>query len=144
MCEHCGCRDNPEIGKLGGEHDAIVELADQVLAEVDTGTETVAGAVARLRELVLPHVRGEEAGVFKVADEMGLRDEYIDDLEDDHHKFDGALSEPVSMGANELSQILDELYHHIAVEEYDLFPVVARYLSPELRPLERQRALLSP
>ena len=144
MCEHCGCRDNPEIGKLGREHDDIVELADQVLAEVEAGTETVAGAAARLRELVLPHVRGEETGVFKVADEMGLRDEYVDDLEEDHRKFDGALSEPVSMGATELSQILDELYHHIAVEEYDLFPVVARYLSPELRPLERQRALLSP
>ncbi len=144
MCEHCGCRDNPEIGKLGREHDAIVQLADQVLTEVQAGTETVRGAAARLREVVLPHVRGEEAGVFEVADEMGLRDEYIDDLTEDHRKFDAAFSEPGSMGSGELEEILDELYHHIAVEEYDLFPVVARYLSPELRPLERQRALLSP
>ncbi len=144
MCEHCGCRDNPEIGRLGAEHDSIVALADQVLAEVEAGTETVAGAAARLRELVIPHVQREEAGVFKVADEMGLRNEYIDDLEADHRRFDGVLSEPGPMGSNELEEVLDELYHHIAVEEYDLFPVVARYLSPELRPLERQRSLLSP
>ena len=144
MCEHCGCRDNPEIGKLGAEHDAIVELADRVMAEVAAGTETVSGAAARLKELLIPHVRGEEAGVFRVADEIGLRDEYVEDLEEDHRKFDGALSEPEELGIRELEQLLDELYHHIAVEEYDLFPVVARHLSPELRTPERQRALLSP
>lgn len=135
MCEHCGCRDNPEIGKLGAEHDAIVELADQVLAEVAAGIETVSGAASRLRELIIPHVRGEEAGVFRVADEIGLRNQYVDDLEEDHRKFDSALTAPGSMGPNELEQILDELYHHIAVEEYDLFPVVARELNARLASL---------
>ena len=144
MCEHCGCRQNPEIGKLGAEHDAIAELADLVMAEVAAGTESVAGAAARLRELLIPHVRGEEAGVFRVADEIGLRYQYVEELEDDHRKFDGALSDPGTMEVSELEALLDELHHHIAVEEYDLFPVVARHLSPELSSLERQRAMLSP
>lgn len=49
MCEYCGCRDNPEIAKLGAEHDAIVDLAGQVLGEVKDGSETVGGAIRRLR-----------------------------------------------------------------------------------------------
>ena len=144
MCEHCGCRQNPEIGKLGAEHDAISELADRLMGEVSAGTETVAGAAARLRELLIPHVRGEEGGVFRVADEIGLRYQYVEELEDDHRRFDGALSDPADLGVRELQALLDELYHHIAVEEYDLFPVVARHLSPEVSSLERQRAMLSP
>lgn len=133
MCEYCGCRDQPEIAKLGAEHDAIVELADQVLTAVRNGEETIAGAVAKLREIVIPHVQGEEAGVFRVADDIGLRREYVDDLESDHRRFDASLSAPESLDARALEALLDDLYRHIAVEEYDLFPVVAK----ELRSLSR-------
>lgn len=143
MCEHCGCRENPEIGRLGAEHDAIAALADQLMAEVAAGIETVGGAARRLRELLVPHVRGEESGVFRVADEIGLRYQYVEELEEDHRKFDGALTDP-ELARREFEALLDELHHHIAVEEYDLFPVVARHLSPELSSLERQRAMLSP
>lgn len=133
MCEYCGCRDQPEIAKLGAEHDAIVELADQVLTAVRNGEETIAGAVAKLREIVIPHVQGEEDGVFRVADDIGLRREYVDDLESDHRRFDASLSAPESLDARALEALLDDLYRHIAVEEYDLFPVVAK----ELRSLSR-------
>lgn len=129
MCEHCGCRENPEIGKLGSEHDAIVELSDQVLAEIAAGTETPQGAAARLRALIIPHVRGEEAGAFSLADEIGLASQYTDDLREDHVTFDSALSEDSSLTAADLDVLLAELYRHIAVEEYDLFPLLARELN---------------
>lgn len=134
MCEHCGCRETPEIGRLGAEHDAIVDLADLVVAEVAAGTETVTGAARRLLALLIPHVRREEEGVFVVAEEIGLRSQYVDDLEDDHRRFDGALANPDGMRPDDLEEILDELYRHIAVEEYDLFPVVARELRSRVSP----------
>lgn len=126
MCEHCGCRNDPEIGRLGAEHDAIVELADTVLAEIKAGTETMAGGVRRLQELLIPHVRGEEGGIFRVAEDLGLGNQYVYDLEDDHRHFDAVLSRDDDLDAAKLEAVLDELYHHIAVEEYDLFPEVNR------------------
>lgn len=128
MCEYCGCRDNAEIALLGAQHDAIVELADQVLAAVQTGDETMLGAAARLRELLVPHVEREETGVFRVAERMGLTNEYVEDLEGDHRRFDAVLSRAESLDAESLESMLDDLYRHIAVEEYDLFPVVAKEL----------------
>lgn len=131
MCEYCGCRDNPEIAQLGAEHDAIVELADQVLGEVKDGSETVEGAIGRLRRLLDPHVRGEETGIFREAESMGLGSQYVDELENDHRRFDAVLSDTGSIGVDALESILDEIYRHIAVEEYDLFPEVARNLAPQ-------------
>ncbi len=132
MCEHCGCRSDPEIAKVGAEHDAIVELADTVLAEINAGTETMAGGVRRLQELLIPHVRGEETGIFRVAEELGLGSQYVYDLEDDHRHFDSVLAEGTDLDAVKLEAVLDELYRHIAVEEYDLFPEVNRKLNPDL------------
>lgn len=126
MCENCGCRNDPEIAKLGAEHDAIVELADTVLAEIKAGTETMAGGVRRLQELLIPHVRGEEGGIFRLAEDLGLGNQYVYDLEDDHRHFDAVLSREADLDAIKLEAVLDELYHHIAVEEYDLFPEVNR------------------
>jgi hemerythrin-like domain-containing protein len=129
VCEYCGCRDNPEIALLGAQHDAIVDLADQVMESVRSGNTTMLDAVSRLSELLIPHVRREEAGVFRVAEEIGLGNEYVDDLEDDHRRFDALLAQPESLDAGSLESLLDDLYRHIAVEEYDLFPVVAKELN---------------
>lgn len=128
MCEFCGCRENPEIGALGAEHDAIVALADEVMAAVDQGTMSIPEGVERLRRLLIPHVQREEAGVFRVAERMGLGSQYVDDLEDDHARYGAALDDPGDLDPVVLGSLLDDLYRHIAVEEYDLFPVVAREL----------------
>ena len=64
MCEYCGCRDNPEIGKLGAEHDAIVdaieardeELCDRLAAEhADQIVKQIQSYIARdrTREMAL-------------------------------------------------------------------------------------------
>jgi hypothetical protein len=132
MCEYCGCRElDPEIGALGEEHDAIVELSDRILRELEAGEITMQDAVTRLRELLIPHVQREEGGIFRVAEEMGLGNEYVYDLEGDHLKFDSDLSLPGDLDRAALESVLDDLYRHIAVEEYDLFPVVARRTIPK-------------
>lgn len=125
MCEFCGCRDTPEIAALGAEHAAIVELADRVVEGIGSGTMTLAEGVARLLELLTPHVRREESGVFRVADRIGLRSQYVDDLEDDHRRFDHVLGWPGALDPVSLESLLDDLYRHIAIEEYDLFPLIA-------------------
>ena len=132
MCEYCGCRDDPEIAVLGAQHDAIVDLSDQVMEAVRSGEITMLDAVSRLGELLHPHVQREESGVFRVADEIGLGNQYVYDLEDDHRRFDALLAHPESLDARSLQSLLDDLYRHIAVEEYDLFPVVARELRARL------------
>ncbi len=143
MCEYCGCRDNPEIAALGAEHDAIVDLADRVVEGVRSGTMTLGEGVARLRELLVPHVRREESGVFRVAERVGLRNEYVDDLEDDHRRYGASLGDPDLLSVDTLEALLDDLYRHIAVEEYDLFPVVARELERDRTPdLTRQSGLI--
>lgn len=132
MCEYCGCRElDPEIGALGEEHDAIVELSDRILRELEAGEITMQDAVTRLRELLIPHVQREEGGIFRVAEEMGLGNEYVYDLEGDHRKFDSDLSLPGDLDRAALESVLDDLYRHIAVEEYDLFTVVARRTIPK-------------
>jgi hemerythrin-like domain-containing protein len=128
MCEFCGCRENPEIGALGAEHDAIVALADEVMAAVGQGTMTIPEGVEKLSRLLTPHVAREESGVFRVAERMGLGSQYVDDLEEDHARYGAALGDPTDLDSAMLESLLDDLYRHIAVEEYDLFPVVAREL----------------
>jgi hemerythrin-like domain-containing protein len=98
---------------------------------LEAGEITMQDAVTRLRELLIPHVQREEGGIFRVAEEMGLGNEYVYDLEGDHRKFDSDLSLPGDLDRAALESVLDDLYRHIAVEEYDLFPVVARRTIPK-------------
>jgi hypothetical protein len=70
--------------------------------------------------------------VFRVAEDIGLGNEYVDDLEDDHRRFEKELARPETLDAESLESLLDELYRHIAVEEYDLFPMVGKELNARL------------
>ena len=57
-------------------------------------------------------------------------------LEDDHRRLDAGLSDPGSLDVGSLESLLDGLYRHIAVEEYDLFPEVAMELRARLAPTQ--------
>jgi hemerythrin-like domain-containing protein len=52
------------------------------------------------------------------------------ELENHHRRFDSLFSDP-ALGVEALESVLDDIYRHIAVEEYDLFPEVARSLSSQ-------------
>lgn len=128
MCEYCGCRRFPEIDRLGREHEAITEIADE--ADAKRSDRTIRDdALRRLREALLPHANREERGVFTQARLAGLTGFYIEDLEDDHRRFDAALNNPESLDDAELEGLLKDLDRHIAIEEYDLFPAAAKRLS---------------
>jgi hypothetical protein len=130
MCEYCGCRRIPEIGRLGAEHDTITELADEADASrVDTASRNA--ALRRLRAVLVPHAEREERGVFTEARHAGLAGYYIEDLEDDHRRFKEALDHPESLDDATLETLLKDLDRHIAIEEYDVFPAAAKHLSDE-------------
>lgn len=130
MCDYCDCRRIPEIARLGAEHEVIQELADKALAVAKSGAGSVSEAVRDLLDVLEPHVAGEEAGVFTQARLAGLAGYYVDDLEDDHRRFEGVLAKP-RLDTTELEQFVDDLHRHIAIEEYDLFPAAAQTLTED-------------
>lgn len=124
MCEHCGCRRFPEIEALGAEHDQIQDIADRVLQSEQARRAEILEA---LRAAVEPHVAREESGVFEEARAHGIaRNFWVDDLEEDHRRFARVLDDPSGLTNEELEAFLDDLHRHISVEEYDLFPALAR------------------
>lgn len=132
MCDYCGCRRIPEIALLGSQHEAIQELADVALTSARSGDEGLGEALVRLREALDPHVRREERGVFTLARRAGFAaSNYVDDLEEEHARFAALLDGDGEPDAASLEVFVDELHRHIAVEEYDLFPVAARLLKDE-------------
>lgn len=131
MCEFCGCRRFPEIERLGAEHDAIGNIADEVLALIGTDVDPDV-LLEKLRQALEPHVQLEEAGVFAQARRVGISQNYwVDDLEDDHKRFAEILANVDALSAAELEAFLDDLHRHIAIEEYDLFPALARTLTDD-------------
>ena len=54
---------------------------------------------------------------------------YVDDLEEDHARFAVLLDEVDVLDAGALEAFVDDLHRHIAVEEYDLFPVAAQLVA---------------
>lgn len=126
MCDYCDCRRIPEIAALGAEHDRIEDLGAAALAALRSGEPGSAAAIDLLIRSLEPHVRREERGIFTQAREAGLGAYYVDDLEQDHRRFASALEHPDMLDADALEELLDELHHHIAIEEYDLFPAAAQ------------------
>lgn len=131
MCEFCGCRRFPEIARLGAEHDAIEEITEEVLASAGTSIAPDE-LLEKLRRALESHVLLEEAGVFTQARYVGISQNYwVDDLEDDHKRFAEILADPSALSPAEIEAFLDDLHRHIAIEEYDLFPALARTLTDD-------------
>jgi len=124
MCEYCGCRRFPEIEALGAEHDHIQDLADSLMRAED---EQRAAWIETLRAAIESHVAREESGVFEEARARGVAPSYwVEDLEDDHRRFARLLENPSRLSREKIEELLDDLHRHISIEEYDLFPAIAR------------------
>lgn len=126
MCEYCGCRDIPLIGRLSEEHYEAVDALGVLRRAITAGDAgQVADAVALLSGHLFPHNDSEEAGLFREL----ARDEYfeptISELIDQHRLFRG-LVERISAGEWDAYAALEEaLRHHIDREENGLFPATA-------------------
>lgn len=125
MCNYCGCRDFPLVGRLSAEHEAI-EDAGGLLREAIVG-ERESDAVRLLDELLallLPHTATEEEGLFAELRAEGSLAEPVDRLCAEHRDIHGVLC-AVDRRAPDRSSVLAALVRlrrHIDNEEHGLFP----------------------
>ncbi|MEV0589845.1 hemerythrin domain-containing protein [Nonomuraea cavernae] len=125
MCNYCGCRDFPLIGRLSEEHVRISELAGALRRAIRaTRYDEALPLLDPLLAELLPHTADEERGLFaELRAEGSLADE-VERLCGEHTDIHGVLTGidraspdwPRVLGALELLQ------RHIDKEEHGLFP----------------------
>lgn len=109
------------------EHYDMLALSADIRRRLASDDRT--GAVSLLDELgerLRPHAIREERGLFAALKESGEFVDAILDLEDDHLAFDTDLR-TLDVHAvdfeHRVTQLLDELSHHIDQENLGIFPV---------------------
>ncbi|MFF5208897.1 hemerythrin domain-containing protein [Streptosporangium sp. NPDC000396] len=125
MCNYCGCREFPLIGRLTEEHGAIEETAGALRRAINEGR--YGDAVLLLDELVaqlVPHTVTEENGLFAELRAEGSLAEAVDLLCAEHDDIHGVLSGIDRAGPDwtAVLEALHKLRRHIDSEEHGLFP----------------------
>ncbi|MBG0813602.1 hemerythrin domain-containing protein [Planomonospora sp. ID82291] len=125
MCNYCGCRDFPLIGRLSQEHWEIEETAGALRRAINESRYGDAGTLLdELLAQLLPHTATEESGLFAELREEGSLAEEVDRLcaeHDDIHGVFGGIDRQDPDWAVVLEAI-GKLHHHIDREEHGLFP----------------------
>ena len=123
MCNYCGCRDFPLIGRLSAEHEAIANAAGRLRTAVLAGDEALP-ALDALLDLLLPHTDVEERGLFVELRAEGSLADAVTKLCAEHDDIHGVLG-GVDRAAPDWPAVLaalDRLHRHIDNEEHGLFP----------------------
>jgi len=125
MCNYCGCRDFPLIGRLSEEHLRIGELSVELRRAIRAARYDEAARLldALLAEL-LPHTAAEERGLFaELRAEGSLADE-VERLCGEHAGIHDVLTgiDPASPDWPRVLGALELLHRHIDKEEHGLFP----------------------
>lgn len=119
MCDHCGCREFPQIGNLNEEHEQILELAWKIVMDSEDGKTVTPEDVAPLVAILDRHVAKEEYGLYPKLVEVGeLAGELLDELEAEHADIRKNLVE-LTFDRRDYF----ELAAHIETEEEELFPL---------------------
>lgn len=119
MCDHCGCREFPQIGNLNEEHEQILELAWKIVMDAEDGKTMTPEDVVALVAILDVHVAKEEYGLYPKLVEVGeLSDELLEELEAEHADIRKNL---VALRFDRRDYF--ELAAHIETEEEELFPL---------------------
>lgn len=124
VCNYCGCRDFPLIGRLSAEHEDITNAAGRLRAAITRGHGDPAERLDELLALLMPHTATEETGLFRELRDEGSLTEAVDKLcaeHDDIHHVLGAVDRAAPDWPAVLAA-LDRLRRHIDNEEHGLFP----------------------
>jgi hemerythrin-like domain-containing protein len=133
MCEYCGCQEIPEIAELTAEHDELRNLGHDLANAANAGNLAAARPLAaRMRELLEPHTRVEEQGLFPALAAQFTAQ--LAQLVEEHHSIDAALADlangrpsPSWRMATQLA--LAHLFDHILKEQDGVFPAALATLS---------------
>jgi ribosomal protein S18 acetylase RimI-like enzyme len=126
VCEYCGCRDIPLIGRLSEEHyqavDALGVLRRAIEADDAAG---VTDALRHLRAELITHNESEEAGLFHEL----AKDDYfaptVAELIGQHGLFRVLLGRLDGGDWSAYGELEETLRHHIDREENGFFPATA-------------------
>lgn len=126
MCEYCGCRSINLIGRFSEEHYSVVDRLGMLGRAVATGDMTkVTEQGMALANLLWPHTKAEEAGLFH---EMRKDPDFtatIDSLCGEHSSLDEQLERILDGDLAEYPAFEVALRNHIDHEENGLFPAAA-------------------
>ncbi|GIH81267.1 hemerythrin domain-containing protein [Planobispora longispora] len=134
MCNYCGCRDFPLIGRLSEEHWQIEETAGALRRAIND--DRCGEATSLLDELLarlLPHTATEENGLFAELRAEGSLTEAVDRLCAEHDEIHGVFG-AIDRTAPDWTAVLEaltKLHRHIDSEEHGLFPASVIMLSIE-------------
>jgi hemerythrin-like domain-containing protein len=124
MCNYCGCRDFPLIGRLSDEHEAISDAAGRLRTAIHRADPGALTALDDLLALLMPHTDLEEGGLFAELRAEGSLAEAVARLCAEHRDIHGVLGR-VDRAAPDWAAVLaalDRLHRHIDNEEHGLFP----------------------
>jgi hemerythrin-like domain-containing protein len=132
MCSYCGCRNIPVIATLNAEHDAIVNSTYALqMAYRDQDAESAKAAGKALAELLHPHTRREQDGLFAEMKKDDLFTEHIASLCAEHDALDAELELIAAGDLTRIVPMITLLNNHIDREENGLFPAALAYLDDD-------------
>ncbi|MFI7707567.1 hemerythrin domain-containing protein [Nonomuraea sp. NPDC049480] len=125
MCNYCGCREFPLIGRLSQEHWDIAECAGALRRAI--GEARHDDATALLDELIarlIPHTAIEQNGLFAELRADGSLADEVERLCAEHADIHGVLGATDTAAPDwpAVLKALDRLHQHIDHEEHGLFP----------------------
>ncbi|TMR89736.1 hemerythrin domain-containing protein [Nonomuraea basaltis] len=125
MCNYCGCREFPVIGRLSQEHWDIRECAGALRRAIHEGRHDAAETLLdELLARLVPHTATEESELFaELRAEGSLADE-VERLCAEHADIHGVLGtiDRATPDWPAVLKALDRLHQHIDHEEHGLFP----------------------
>lgn len=126
MCEYCGCRSIELIGRFSEEHYSVIDRLGDLGRAVATGNpQTVTEAGMALANLLWPHTKAEEVGLFHEMRKDPDFTQTIDSLCAEHSDLDEALEAILDGDLASYPAFEDALRRHIDHEENGLFPAAA-------------------
>ncbi|MET9302954.1 hemerythrin domain-containing protein [Micromonospora aurantiaca] len=124
MCNYCGCREFPLIGRLSAEHEAIANAAGRLRGAVRASGPDALVALDALLALLMPHTSTEEDGLFVELRAEGSLAGAVAKLCAEHDDIHGVLGgvDRADPDWPAVLAALDRLHWHIDNEEHGLFP----------------------
>jgi hemerythrin-like domain-containing protein len=124
MCDYCGCREFPPIGKLSAEHEEIADAAGRLSRAIRFGDADPVASLDLLLARLLPHTTAEEQGLFVELRTEGSLADAVDKLCAEHDDIHGVLAvvDRTAPDWDKVLAALDRLHRHIDNEEHGLFP----------------------
>ena len=124
MCNYCGCREFPLIGRLSAEHEQIANAGGRLRSAITKHDDDPLSALDALLALLQPHTVTEETGLFVELRAEGSLADAVDKLCAEHDDIHGVLV-AVDRAAPDWQPVLaalDRLHRHMDNEEHGLFP----------------------